>query len=96
MNSKSYVDTWTPRSNNHSAKHRHINCKSHTDSNPWMTGLQINLIARYKARNNDRLWHFFNSTPIIIITRNKCFTQKSCEYIKDPLLYSLMQFVKMI
>jgi hypothetical protein len=26
---------------------RHINRKRHTDSNPWMTPLQINLIARY-------------------------------------------------
>jgi hypothetical protein len=26
---------------------QHINRKRHTDSNPWMTRLQINLIARY-------------------------------------------------
>jgi hypothetical protein len=34
---------------------RCINCKRHTDSNPWMTRLQINLIARYMKAG---IWKF--------------------------------------
>jgi hypothetical protein len=50
MNPKSYVVTRTLRSNKQletQVRSEHINRKRHTDSNPWMTRLQINLIPRF-------------------------------------------------
>jgi hypothetical protein len=42
---------------------RHIKRKRHTDSNPWMTRLQINLIPRYKKS----VKHFKVSVLIVFV-----------------------------
>jgi hypothetical protein len=47
MNPKSYVVLLKLDAPINTPRCRHINRERHTDFNPWMTRLQINLIARY-------------------------------------------------
>jgi hypothetical protein len=67
MNPKSYVVTWTSRSNKHSLDLDISIGKDirHTDSNPWMTRLQINLIA----------WYLM-CTPVLWVAYRLAFTWK--------------------